>query len=372
MFLEIVTNINQFRAIKKDWNALLKKSNSRSVFLTWEWLYYWWLHFGQGNNLFILLGKNKETHRIEGIAPFYITKRKAFNLVNVKIIKFLGSKHVGSDFLDFIILPGKESSVIRLWTEFLRYHKEKWDLIEISDIENNSISLDLLKKYFGQGLNYIERKTQKCPYLKINGDFNSFFSTLSPNMRSSLRRRTRTLEEKYKVSFSKQNSEEELSVSLQKLFSLHRNRFAMAKKSITSQTSFTGKRIENFHKDVAKYLYRQGWIEFYFLNVGDSSIACLYAFKFKDRFFYYQSGFDSRWSVQSPGLVLLGYCLREAIKEKFSEFHYLRGDESYKKRWTEDFKETITVTICNSSLNGITQYLFLKTKLSLKKLFKES
>ena len=39
-------------------------------------------------------------------------------------------------------------------------------------------------------------------------------------------------------------------------------------------------------------------------------------------------------SDYSPGLVLIGRALEEAVERGGSEFDFLRGDEPYKRRWT--------------------------------------
>jgi hypothetical protein len=44
MELEVVQDINRFNELREEWDGLLERSSSKSIFLTWEWLFYWWMH----------------------------------------------------------------------------------------------------------------------------------------------------------------------------------------------------------------------------------------------------------------------------------------------------------------------------------------
>ena len=44
-----------FAALRNEWSDLLQSSASSSPFLTWEWLYAWWTHFGDSNGLRLLV-----------------------------------------------------------------------------------------------------------------------------------------------------------------------------------------------------------------------------------------------------------------------------------------------------------------------------
>ena len=70
MEIQLLQTEEDFRRIKTEWDNLLEKSDNQSIFLTWEWLYHWWMHFKVGKELFILTVRNKETNEMMGIACF--------------------------------------------------------------------------------------------------------------------------------------------------------------------------------------------------------------------------------------------------------------------------------------------------------------
>jgi hypothetical protein len=73
-----------------------------SLFLTWEWLYYWATHHLEDGQLRILLAFD-EHERLVGIAPFYLRRTKAQGVISVRELRFLGSEAVCSSYLDFIV-----------------------------------------------------------------------------------------------------------------------------------------------------------------------------------------------------------------------------------------------------------------------------
>lgn len=370
MDIEVIKDINRLQDLKNEWNQLLEKSDTKSIFLTWEWLYCWWKHFKGQNQLFIIIAKSKGNGQILGIAPFYIEKTKVLGLFSVNKIKFLGTKQVGSDFLDFIIYPGKENEVLKAVYEYIKKHSPLWDVVEIGDIDHNSSSIGLLRIVLNGDFRIIEKKAHICPYLELKQNYEDLITHLSPNMRSSLKRRTKVLEEKYKVDFSIIDKKDEIGKHLNILFSLHNQRFVSKKGNTNNKSSFMGHEIINFHRDVANCFVSKGWLKFYFLTRDSDTLACLYAFKYKDRLFYFQSGLNPQWEKLSPGAVLMGYCIKDAVRDDLKEFHYLRGNEQYKKRWTKTYKATNDILIFNVTISAKTVYYFMRLKLWFKKIVK--
>lgn len=373
MEIEVVKDTNKFKDLKDDWDNLLEKSNSKSVFLTWEWLYYWWIHFKGDKELFILLVKNKITNQTLGIAPFCVQKIKLFHFIFLKKIKFLGTEKVASDFLDFIISPGLEDKVLKFIYEYLDKNADKWDIIEIGDVEEDSNNTRLLRKYVNGNYEILEQKSQICPYIKLPKDYELLLSSLSSKMRHSLKRQTKYLEEKDKMIFSINNEREHIRENINKLFTLHNDRFKSKKKgkNYISVSDFSGNKIKDFHYNVASSFLLRDWLRLYFLNYDRESIACIYAFKYKDRLFYYQSGFNSNWHKWSLGSVLLGYSIKDSIKERLNEFHCLRGAEAYKSKWTKTAKKTINFTLINNNLKSNLYASVVSNKIKLKKLLKK-
>ena len=274
MEIQLLETEEDFEKIRTEWDDLLENSNNNSVFLTWEWLYNWWIHFKGDKKLFILLVKSESAEKIVGIAPFYIQKSVLFSFSKVKKIKFLGSEQVASDFLDFIAHAGLEDEILSAIYGYLDENNHLWDIIEITDIEEDSASLDFFKRKVNGMYKIIESDAQKCPYMTLPGSYDLLLQSLSPNMRENLRRRTKKIENKNGIHFSI-HKDEAINESVDNLFILHNNRFKSKEKSDISKSAFNGVRIKDFHYDIASHFMKRDWLKLYFLNFDSEAIACL-------------------------------------------------------------------------------------------------
>jgi CelD/BcsL family acetyltransferase involved in cellulose biosynthesis len=367
MELEVVQDINRFRELREDWNSLLEKSSSKSVFLTWEWLFNWWVHFKNHKELLILLVKDEMTRQIVGIAPFCLQELRLLYFFKFNKIMYIGSDKAASDFLDFIIHPGSEDNVVKLVYEYLKKNGDRWDIVEVGPVDECSSSIGWVKENVNGEHRIVTLKAQVCPYLKLKEDYEKLLQSLSLNMRQSLKRRTKCFENKGGMSFSIFNTREKVEENMDRLFSLHMDRFKSKGGNRNIESSFSGADIKRFHYDIASSFLEKQWLKLYFLNYENEPIASLYAFKYKDKLYYYQSGFSSNWEKLSLGTVLFGYAIRDSINERLKEFHFLRGEEKYKSRWTKDYRETRNLLLFNSTFSGEVLYILMRGERYLKR-----
>ena len=90
------------------WTDSKYNLNWASVFVSPGWLQVWWQVFGSGSELSLRVVWQEG--KIIGIAPF---------LVKEKTVSIIGSADV-SDYLDFIVAPGKERDFFSILLDDLR------------------------------------------------------------------------------------------------------------------------------------------------------------------------------------------------------------------------------------------------------------
>ena len=88
-----------------------------------------------------------------------------------------------------------------------------------------------------------------------------------------------------------------------------------------------------FHREAAWNLLSMGALRLYALTFRDQVAAILYGFSHAGRAFYYLGGFDPELAEFSPGTVIIGHAIEQAIEEGAGEFDFLRGREAYKYLW---------------------------------------
>jgi CelD/BcsL family acetyltransferase involved in cellulose biosynthesis len=341
--------LHDFESLRGEWNDLLDRSTGRSVFLRWEWLSGWWRNLGQDSSL-LVLAVREASGTLAGIAPLCIrrTGRGPWS----RTVTFLGTTFVSSEYLDLIAAPGLEEAVAATTWSALLERSAEWDYISLTDLRDSSVALRHWSALASAARFVVERAPcQECPYIELPRTLDEFWKRLSPTMRATVRRRTRKLEE-VGVRYETIQDPGRIATTLDTLYDLHEQRWAtrdMAGK-------FRHDAVRRFHKELATTMGDGARQRLGTLSYGERVIGALYWLEYAGVVSFYQMGYqpaspDARlsWSYYSPGMVLLGRCMQDAVTNGFSEFDFLRGYETYKRRWTESWRPTWALTLIPSN-----------------------
>ncbi len=333
--VEDITTIPEFLGIREEWNCLLAESRSDSFFLRWEWLYNWWSFYGKGMELKILL--LRKDGKLRGIAPLYVTCGRL-----VRTLSFLGSFHVGSDYLDFILHRDFEEALLDRLFLYLKKEFRGWDVLEVMDMPADSITAAYIR---GQDtFTRFEREPTICPYLNLPATWEALERSFSTNMRQAARRKKKKFINEFDGKFVEITDARDLDRAFASLMTLSIARFR--EKGIASP--FDDEKFRGFHSKLISELFKNKMLRLFFLNINGEDIAFLYNFKYRDRYLFYQSGFSTDWAMISPGVVIFALSIERAIQEGMKEFDFLRGNEKYKKRWTKEFRSNIFIQLFNT------------------------
>lgn len=346
---EYVSDPAIFAGLAREWDELLLRSDARTPFLAWEWLYPWWQHLrGADRELYLLLMRDP-SGRLVAIAPLCrrfarqglglggpgTAQRARLAAGPVKgwsrVLEFLGTGEVGSDFLDLIVDPAwREPALARMFAT-LAARQADWDVLELSDMLEDGPTLARVEREFMRaGQHDVENLAGECcPYVALPPRWEDYVAGLGSTLRRQLQRTSRVLAEDHGVTFVRHVEPSETGPALSDLVRLHRLR----RSDLGGTRAFEDGR-EGFHQHVCMLFAERGWLSINMLRRDGRPLAGLYAFELGDTFYYYQSGFDPAWAQYSIGTVLLGHCMRVAITAGRTRFDFLRGDEPYKWRWT--------------------------------------
>ena len=354
-----VNTQNEFSKLKEDWTSLLKKSRSDTVFLTWEWMYTWWECFMDNKQLFLLTVYD-ETEKLIGIAPLCMDKKKLVGITALKYMRFLGTMPISSDHLDFIINKGREVEVLKAIVDYL-FQEIKWDLCLLSNIPISSLTGKLLREIM-ENRPFQSEISQVCPYIPLPGQIEVFYSSLSRSRRNTIMRRRRNLQKNYNsFKLVTCKNPDDIDDAMERLFKLHQKKWIEVK----HKGNFARNEIRDFHKKVAGTFLNTDLLRLYFLRVQGKDVAALYTFKYNNRLFYYQGGWDPEWSKDRVGSILTNLVIEDAINKGYSEYDFLRGSEDYKTRLTNKKREEIDIFISNSfnaRIYLLLRYLYHKMK----------
>lgn len=331
-----LNDFSEFEDLKGDWNQILRKSRDSDVFSTWEWLWCWWKHFGKGRTLRILFAQEKD--EIFAVAPLMRSKYNFLCLGKLNKLEFIGSPH--SDYNNFIFLR-KEKECLKLFLDYSMKFSD-WDLLELRDIREGSVSVDALKDArASQALELKLRVGTLCPYINLPTSREVFMKSLSRNMRKNLRKRKRRLCEKYKVEVKDQHDFDSVEEAMEIFFELHQKRWISKGKS----GAFASEDFRAFHRDVAEMFDEKGWLALYFLTVNDEPIAAAYSFDYNLKKYGYLTGFDPDFGSYGVGNLLKMYVVEECIRKNFNEYDLTRDLEPYKTDWATGARKNFVASL---------------------------
>src|SRR5436305_899759 len=113
--------------------------------------------------------------------------------------------------------------------------------------------------------------------------------------------------------------------------------------------SFATPQYIDFHRSIMKATLPRGWLRLYCLELDDELSAITYCYRFRNRVYLMQAGFDPARARLNPGRVLLGYALEHAIGEGNEVFDFLRGEHRYKDQLATGHRNTMSVRVFRTS-----------------------
>ena len=349
----LIDTEQNFFSLKQEWNFLLQSSSSKSFFLTWEWLYNWWIHLGQNRELFIVIIRDDKKNLL-GIGPFCINK---ITLLNIKYLSFLGDDDiVCSDYLDLIESPDLALTIQNKIISYLYSHKYCWDFILFSNLsDSSSLKNDL--RFMGR---VITKNSEECPYILLPDSNVKFLANLGRRTRRNIKNFQRRLND-CSVQFNKVNSQSSLNV----LFDLHLKR----KKNKSLNSTLFNVQLKKFLNSIL--IENSNIIDFYTLKYDYNVFAIVLFFHYKNNLFLYQGGFDNNVLPKNISIMttLLSYCINDAINAGIDEIHFLRGETEFKKQFTDNNIVTETI-ICGSSIKFYFYISLMKLRTVLGKIIK--
>lgn len=354
----ILKTRNAFESSSKEWTELLSRSASNSLFLQWEWQFRWWESFG--GDLFIVL--ITEDDRTIAILPFI--KRKSALLT---ILTMIGAPH--SDYLDFIIEKGREKEVIRcFFNEFLNEHLAI-KIIQLDSINQRSPNLDYLTNRFLHSFLRSGDRKKECPFIMLPDSWEAYLGSLSAGMRYFIGRKERKMGKDFEVQIGIAGSREEVSTRMDQFILQHQGRWNKRQRP----GAFHSDAFCAFHKKVSEYLFKKGHLKLYYLELNKRPVASYYIFQYQNNYYFYLSGFDPDFSRYSPGSVLMGAIIKDAISQGMDEFDFMRGESDYKFKWTTRKRVVVSFSLVRKTplavLYACTDRILRRIALLIKTIF---
>ncbi|MDA8387526.1 MAG: GNAT family N-acetyltransferase [Nitrospiraceae bacterium] len=348
-----------FAVLRGKWNCLLSQSGADNIFLSWEWLRFWWDAYREESfNLCILLVFRGDD--LIGIGPFYIKRQPVAPGLAVRRLFFLGTieNDAISEYMDFIYAPQEAQTVVPALLKFI-LEERLCDDMSLHKIDMDSPSLPLIRqssRQFSDGQRplFLLREAYESPYIELPGnppgkDGDFFMSGPCAPLRDKIRRNRRKLARYPDAAIRRTADIAGLGRDFNELVRLHHARW----EGRGLPGSFSDARFIGFHRAVMPVLLESGYLDLWFLRAAGKCIGALYNISYNGQVFYYQGGIDTAFDRGlAPGYLLHSHCIEDAIGRGMKRYDFLAMGalDSYKKQWTRTFRRVCDVYLAVSGM----------------------
>jgi CelD/BcsL family acetyltransferase involved in cellulose biosynthesis len=295
--------------------------------LRWEWLETWWRHYAtRSDELFVVEVRDWQGELV-GIAPWYLNR----SMKHGRIIRFLGSGDVCSDYLTVLASPDARELVVE---EIASYLTEdacgEWDLIELTgvDAEDQAVA-SLVDRLAARDYVIHQQSGESCWRLELTADWESYVKTLSKTRRQRTRQIVRREFETGRAVSREVKDAGELPSFVQVLIDLHQKR----RRSLGELGCFSDPNFTNYHRDVMERFFALGRLRLQYVLLEGRPVAIEYGLVGGTTVYFYQSGIEPAVLDERPGWMGTIGSLRAAIEQGYRTFDFMRGDEAYKASW---------------------------------------
>lgn len=289
--LNLIRCAAELAALEGDWQALWERVPGASPFQSPHWLLPWWRIFGTEQPVVACVF---EGERLCAVLPMYLLAHEQ---------KLLPIGVGGSDYFDVLAEPQTAHRVIGdlLGTVLEAGREAGARVCDLTDVPTDAQlrALDLPWK-----------DDTACPVLPLRHD------AVPALQRRKLRMNRNRAERcgRWQVM--------EAADALPALLRLNHARWG------------ANRPVHALLQDAAPRLLNAALARLAVFRDGSRiAAACLVLLDRSGRLYFYMSGFDAECAHFSPGSLLIGAMIEQAIREGQHEAHFLRGTEAYKYRW---------------------------------------
>ncbi len=361
--IKVITDKTEFFEFKDKWNRLLDKSPNPHIHFTFEWMKYWIEVFGNQVQLYILTAY--ESGELIGIAPLCIIKKGKLPANTLKFRQLVFMGYGFQDAADFIITKEKDA-VLNAFIMKAINDEDIWDETELRQISNHSVNYNVLYeiiKGFEGKYNTDNNFLIGCPYLEIEGSFDSYYSSLGTSWTKKNEKYIRQLNALGLLEFK---VEEKISdILLKEILELNIKR----NKTTGRRSIFLEKKKSEFINLMLPEFSEMNRLRIFCLRHNGKLVTYSISFFYNNKIYRWNTSFNLDYQKYSVGRVLTKYIIEYCFKNKITESDWMAGVEEHKLHWTQTLRENRILRIRKKNLKSDFAGLYSEFRDLLKEKF---
>ena len=346
MHIDIIEGAEEIELLNDRWEELAFSDRLDGFFRNPRWYRLWCRHVRPDAEPFVVVARG-HGHEVVGIAPLCRVSYRDLGFRLTAVVTG-GREIVSGDFLDYPILPDARAAALPAMLERIWTSQSTWDLLIVGEVLEGGELHQAVKAFAErEGVPLRVQEERVCPYIDLPPTYEEYLRGLSPKMRYEMRRDTRDLLEKHGARITVHSDDgDEVRDHVETLIRLHLAHW----RHVNNPGTLGRPELSAFLKALCPAPSSNGRTRIYVLHHQDRPVAAVLVFWYGDSALFYQTGWDPAAARLSPGLVLVGWSIRDAIENGFKRYDFLRGDEGYKMRLTKSSRRTITLLLARTFL----------------------
>jgi CelD/BcsL family acetyltransferase involved in cellulose biosynthesis len=313
------TSLRELEALRPEWCRLWERCAGATPFQRPEWLLSWWRHFGDGELCVVTL---RSRGQLVGLAPLFLYSGAGPGASRQVLLLGTGL----SDYLGPLLAPEAGADAVALILDRLADHARRWDTCDFQQVPDGSPLLAVTPR---AGWHDEVAVQDACPVLALPDAIEELGGAVPHGQMQALRYGRRRAERSGPLRV-RRATVDDFDELFDGFLRLHRARWTQAG---CPGGVLGDETVGRFHREAARGLLGAGLLRLDALYIGAELAACYYGFLAGARAYYYLAGFAPELAALSPGTLVVGHAIEEAVRERAWEFDFLRGREAYKYRW---------------------------------------
>lgn len=347
MRIETISQTEQFKNLREQWDSLFDENKANSVYLSWEWLFTWWEVYADSKRTLNIICVKDEKDRLLAIAPLMVTVKHTIPFLKRRILEFLGTgedqkDEVCSNYLGFIVAKDSENICQLLNEELVRGIAERrWDEIWLASVPVESFKA--IARCPEDRLILSHNSMTSCAIIVLPKSWEIYLSSLKRNWRYQIKKGREELKHKGVVECVAITALPEIHEAFREFVNLHQKRWTTS----GMPGAFASEKFSRFHDKILERFSAKGWVGIRLLKVNGRTMAASYRFFYNQTVYFYQAGYDSTIpSKIGLGMLERSFDIEEAIKTGFRRYDFYKAkDGSYKWHFAKDRRDVTDVRI---------------------------
>ena len=311
----VLKDSQDFAALEEEWTDLYDSSPLATPFQSWSWLYSWWEFYGERYELRLVT--IRDDGLLVGIAPLMLERRRVLSR-----LLFVGTGI--TDYLDILVRQGWEARVYKVGVQALR-QMDAWQVADLQQLRPEADAWSFFREWDGPRARVWQ---ENCPLIEYK-PWDELLMSIKRGHRSDARRTLRRIEEDGVQSRLVGPNDAERAART--LVALHREAWQGRDISLEHQT----RRFETFLETTARRMMASGLgsiSEFWRDGEVVASQFLLFGRNFIGQYLFgARQEVLQRYQVSSLNIWEIWNVARGSAS---IHVDLLRGEESYKLRWT--------------------------------------